>query len=78
MKFKILLILCAITNSTLGQNLNNYFVEANVKGSISIYDLKKDKWIHSNDKLAKEGTLPASTFKIIHTLIGLVGIKTMI
>lgn len=71
MKFKILFILSIISYSIRGQDLNNFFVEVNVKGSISIYDLKNKEWNHSNAKLAKEGTLPASTFKIIHTLIGL-------
>ena len=71
MKFKLILLISIISNSTLAQNLNNYFSEANVKGSISIFDLGKDKWIHSDYTLAKEGTLPASTFKIINTLIGL-------
>jgi len=71
MKFKIILLISIFSNSTLAQNLNNYFLEANIQGSISIYDMEKDQWIHSDYTLAKEGTLPASTFKIIHTLIGL-------
>ena len=71
MKFRIILLITIFSNSALAQNLNNYFLEAKVKGSISIYDIGKDKWNHSDYTLAKEGTLPASTFKIIHTLIGL-------
>ena len=71
MKVKLLLVLCIITTTISSQNLNDYFSKENVKGGISIYDLKKDTWIHSNRQYAQSGSLPASTFKIIHTLIGL-------
>jgi len=53
------------------QDLNKYFKESDIEGSISIYDLKNQTWKHSDESRAKEGSLPASTFKIIHTMIGL-------
>ena len=56
---------------TFSQKLDSIFTKAGVKGSITIYDFKKNQWIYSNSLRAKIGTLPASTFKIIHTLIGL-------
>jgi len=65
------IILFLISVSVCGQNLSNYFTENNVIGGISIYDLKNQTWKHSDEEYAKKGTLPASTFKIIHTLIGL-------
>lgn len=44
---------------------------AHVDGAILIYDLEEHKY-HSNDfGWAKKGKLPASTFKIIHSMIAL-------
>ncbi len=47
------------------------FKDYNVKGSITVYDLEKDLWIYSDENDSKIGTLPASTFKIINSLIAL-------
>lgn len=52
-------------------DLNTYFKNEGVKGSITIYDLKRNKWIYSNKEDAIIGTLPASTFKIPNSLIAL-------
>lgn len=71
MKIKLSILCCLLATVVLGQDLNTFFNEAKVKGAISIYDYKKQIWIHSNADLAEKGTLPASTFKIIHSLIGL-------
>ncbi|MDN3596901.1 class D beta-lactamase [Zunongwangia endophytica] len=43
----------------------------NVKGSILIYDLKKDLFYSNNFDWAKIGRLPASTYKIPHSIIAL-------
>lgn len=52
-------------------NLFKPFEDCNIKGSITIYDLKKKKWISSDMIDSNYPTLPASTFKIINTLIAL-------
>ncbi len=44
---------------------------ADVVGSILFYDYKKDVYYSNNFKWANEGKLPASTFKIVNSIIGL-------
>ncbi|WP_405414344.1 class D beta-lactamase [Maribacter sp. Asnod1-A12] len=44
---------------------------ANVKGAILIYDLKNDIYYSNDFEWANEGKLPASTFKIANSIIGL-------
>lgn len=61
--------------STLNEIINDDFQliidSNNLIGSILIYDSKKDNF-HSNDfKRAKKGFLPASTFKVVNSIIGL-------
>ncbi len=51
--------------------LNVIFDSANVEGSILILDYKSMKFISNNFERAKTGFLPASTFKIPNTIIGL-------
>jgi beta-lactamase class D len=54
------------------QNIfQKHFQECNLEGSITIYDYKKAKWIYSDEKEAGRATVPASTFKIINSLIAL-------
>ncbi|HKJ80352.1 MAG TPA: penicillin-binding transpeptidase domain-containing protein [Prolixibacteraceae bacterium] len=53
------------------QNLKKPFKECGIEGSITIYDLKAKKWIASDIQDSQFPTLPASTFKIINTLIAL-------
>lgn len=48
-----------------------YFDKEAVKGTFLLYDLKKDQYLVYNFKRSKEGFLPASTFKIFNTLVGL-------
>ena len=45
--------------------------EPNIQGSILIYDLKKDRYYSNDFNWAKIARLPASTFKIPHSLIAL-------
>lgn len=42
-----------------------------VKGAILVYDLKKDRFYSNDFSWAKTGQLPASTFKIPNSIIGL-------
>lgn len=52
-------------------DLQKPFQDCNLQGSITIYDYKNRKWIFSDEKDAERATLPASTFKIINSLIAL-------
>lgn len=45
------------------------FTECDIEGSITIYDYKAKKWLYSDIYDSQFPTLPASTFKIINTLI---------
>lgn len=47
------------------------FKECNLKGSTTIYDLKKDRWVFTDSLDALVETLPASTFKVINLLVAL-------
>lgn len=51
--------------------LQHYFDSTEVSGSTTIYDYQQDKWIYTDSSDAKKATLPASTFKIINSLIAL-------
>lgn len=53
------------------EELQRYFDEAGVSGSTTIYDYLQDKWIYTDSLDAQLETLPASTFKIINSLIAL-------
>lgn len=44
---------------------------ANVNGAILIYDLNKNIFYSNDFEWTKQGKLPASTFKIANTIIGL-------
>ncbi|MHC2991293.1 hypothetical protein OB13_06680 [Pontibacter sp. HJ8] len=56
----------------LGQhNLQQPFLDCQINGSTTIYDYKNKKWIFSDEADARRETLPASTFKIINSLIAL-------
>ncbi len=47
------------------------FKDCAVQGSCTIYDYKAKKWLYSDSDDAFKATLPASTFKVINTLIAL-------
>ena len=49
--------------------LQKYFDEYGVKGSFLLYDQANKQWISHNDARNKQGFLPASTFKILNSLI---------
>lgn len=50
--------------------LKKFFDKESVKGSILIYDYKKEKFLGFDLERTKKGFLPASTFKIPNSLIG--------
>lgn len=63
-------ILCA--SPLFGQSdLTQPFRDCAIRGSITLFDYKANKWIASDIHDSQMGTLPASTFKIINTLIAL-------
>lgn len=49
----------------------NAFLKCGVTGSTTLYDLAADQWFKTDEKDAEIRTLPASTFKILHSLIAL-------
>jgi len=48
-----------------------YFDEAGVQGSFAVYDLKRDRYVLINSEQFEQPFVPASTFKICNSLIGL-------
>lgn len=70
-----------VTNPSLAQekqfkwqerpDFGKYFQQAGVRGTILIYDLKKDRYLVYNAKRANTGYVPASTFKIFNSLVAL-------
>jgi beta-lactamase class D len=70
MRLVIPFLLFFLASQVYGQiDLNKPFQECNIKGSITIYDYQTKKWTSSNVNDSHAATLPASTFKIINTLI---------
>lgn len=57
--------------SLLGQDLSTPFNTCKAEGSITIFDYNAKKWITSDSADSQLPTLPASTFKIVNTLIAL-------
>lgn len=53
------------------QEFRKYFEEFNVHGSFLFYDLKADTFTGYNVARTKRRFIPASTFKILHSLIAL-------
>jgi beta-lactamase class D len=58
-------------NIEVRDDLKKYFEAARVTGSFSLYDVKKNTYILVNTKQFKQRFIPASTFKICNSLIGL-------
>lgn len=68
----LLLLSTFITLKTSAQeNFQKYFDECNVSGSTTIFDYKNRKWFYTDSTDALVETLPASTFKILNSLIAL-------
>lgn len=51
--------------------LTSVFIKNNIKGTFVLYDQQKKQFISSDSTRAKQRFIPASTFKIANTLIGL-------
>lgn len=64
-----MIIACHVSFSQA--DLKKPFEDCGIDGSITIYDYNSKKWISSNVNDSHAGTLPASTFKIMNTLIAL-------
>ena len=72
MKTKLLFLLLVTVCYCFGQNpLTKPFDDCKVTGSITIYDYNAKKWISSDITDSHVATLPASTFKIMNSLIAL-------
>ncbi len=71
MKKKGLILFLLIPRILFGQDIKEFFTKSAIVGSITIYDYQKGDWIFSDSTKSEIGTLPASTFKIVNTLIGL-------
>lgn len=52
-------------------DFKKYYDEHGVSGSFVLYDTKNDAYTYFNKEHASQGYLPASTFKICNSLIGL-------
>lgn len=71
---RIFFLFSVFFTSTLlfGQsNWNQPFEDCGINGSITIYDYQQQKWMSSDIEDSQIQTLPASTFKIVNTLIAL-------
>ena len=68
---KIIIFSILATTSFSQSNFQKYFDSLNIDGSTTIYDYNNKKWIFTDEIDANISSLPASTFKIPHTLIAL-------
>ena len=72
MKIKITaLFLFWSLNAFAQLDLITPFQDCNLRGSITIFDYKKGKWLTSDEEDSRRQTQPASTFKVINLLIAL-------
>jgi len=60
-----------VSNNILKPEFQSIIDSSGVNGSILIYDLKEDLYYSNDFKWANKGNLPASTFKIANSIIGL-------
>jgi beta-lactamase class D len=71
-KIVLLFILTMWSTNSFGQiDYQTYFEDSGLTGSKTIYDYNNKRWIFTDKQDAKAATLPASTFKILHSLIAL-------
>jgi len=74
MKLRNLFILFLIISSiplSAQINWNKPFEDCGIKGSITIFDYSHNTWMSNDITDSQSATLPASTFKIVNTLIAL-------
>lgn len=67
--FLFLLALLMTTCLSAQVDFSKPFADCGIQGSITIYDYHANKWIFSNEGDSHLATLPASTFKILNSLI---------
>ncbi|MEP6949293.1 MAG: penicillin-binding transpeptidase domain-containing protein, partial [Ginsengibacter sp.] len=67
----IIISSCSVNKATINNGLKKYFDSANVDGCFSLSDNATGKITVYNMKLDTQRVLPASTFKIVNSLIGL-------
>lgn len=71
-KILLLVILTFWSTNSFGQvNYQEYFDQYGLTGSTVIYDYNNKQWVFTDKTDAETATLPASTFKILHSLIAL-------
>ncbi len=69
---RFLVIILLLPLAVLGQvDWQQPFRECQIDGSITIYEYGQKKWLFSDSTDSQKATLPASTFKIVNTLIAL-------
>lgn len=77
LKYIILCFLFVINIMIFGENITedirikNIFIENNISGTVVIYDLQSGNFIGFDNNRANRRYIPASTFKIVNSLIGL-------
>jgi len=71
-KILLISILSIWPINSIGQtDYQKYFDDSGLTGSTKIYDYNNKKWNFTDKQDAEAATLPASTFKILHSLIAL-------
>ena len=73
LRFPVTTACVLIASAAFGQSvdLSAPFRDLKVGGSITILDYRNGNWIYSDEKDADVQTSPASTFKILNSLIAL-------
>jgi beta-lactamase class D len=69
--FFFLLVFLQPNRSWAQLDLEKPFRDCHLQGSITLYDTQQKKWLYSDQADSQLETLPASTFKIINSLIAL-------
>src|ERR1700710_3341071 len=67
----IVITSCSVNKATINNDLKKYFDSAHVDGCFSLLDNATGKITVYNMQLDTQRVLPASTFKIVNSLIGL-------
>ncbi|MES2005092.1 MAG: class D beta-lactamase [Bacteroidota bacterium] len=70
--FSFLIIACSPNNVTIDNSLQKYFEEQKVTGTFGLYDNGTGQFtIYNLSRFKDSAYLPASTFKIVNSLIGI-------
>ena len=62
---------CFSQKTEVRDDFKKFFEQNKVEGTCVVYDQNKNKYFVYNEEQSKKGFIPASTFKIINSLIGL-------